>query len=156
MSAYLDAMYSNTYAALRQMSASTSTSKAFRAQLTLQDHEIPIVQRWASFNCALYALFRSDRGAIVLVGLRNSPQTSASFARTLRNVLRRASASTQGLRGHWLFLISEREAISVCVGSSELPLGAPSHPEERPRIRGHTLPPGADEDSEDSVVDLLR
>jgi hypothetical protein len=29
MSAYLDVMYSNTYAALRQMSASTASSEAF-------------------------------------------------------------------------------------------------------------------------------
>ena len=156
MSAYLDAVYSNTYTALRNISASTSTSKAFRAQLQLQDHEISIVQRWASVNCALYALVRLDRGAIVLVGSRSSPQTSVSFARTLRNVLRRAAASTTGLRGHWLFLTSERKAYSQCVVSSQLSLGAPSHPEERLRNRGHAVPTGAEDDSEDRVVDLLR
>ena len=73
----------------------------------------------------------------MLVALRATPQTSASFARTIRNALRRTGVSTAGLRGHWLFLVSEREAISICLGSAE-------------------LPPEAMDDFDERVVELCR
>ena len=126
VSTFADNMSPNTYMAFRQMSALTSTSKAFRARLQLRENEVPILQMWAARNCALHTCFGSDHGTILLIALRATPQTSASFARTLRNALRRTGVSTAGLRGHWLFLISEREAISVCVGNAE-------HPPEPPR-----------------------
>ena len=140
------------------MSALTAKSKAFRATLQLRDHEVPILQHWAAMNCALHACFRSGRGTLVLVGLRAAPQSSASFARTLRSALRRFGVSTSGLRGHWLFLISEREATSLCLGSAEVP------PELASRLRcdGGPLPAPpppsrrAVDDSDERVVELYR
>jgi hypothetical protein len=132
VSTFADNGSPNTYMAFRQMSALTSTSKAFRARLQLRENEVPILQMWAARNCALHTCFGSDHGTILLIALRATPQTSASFARTLRNALRRTGVSTAGLRGHWLFLISEREAISVCVGNAELP-PEPPRAVEQPR-----------------------
>ena len=137
------------------MSALTGKSKAFRARLQLPDHEVSILQRWATRNCALHATFCSDRGATVLVGLRAVPQTSSSFARTIRNALRRAAVSTSGLRGHWLFLISEREAISLCVGVTEPLPEAPRRAEEDRRHSGRPSPQSED-DADDRVVELFR
>ena len=139
------------------MSALTSTSKAFRAKLELRDHEVPILQRWASMNCALHTCFRSDRGTTVLVALRSTPQTSASFARTIRNALRRCGVSTAGLRGHWLFLISPEEVISVCVGNAELPPERPRVAEQR-CTSGRRPPPMSPsvEDRDAKVVELFR
>ena len=138
------------------MSAMTSTSKAFRARLQLRENEVPILQMWAARNCALHTCFRSDRGTTVLIALRATPQTSASFARTIRNALRRTGVSTAGLRGHWLFLISEREAISVCVGNAELPPEAPQRAEEQRLSRGRPPPSPTADDSDARVVELLR
>ena len=138
------------------MSALTA-SKAFRAQLELREHELPVLQVWAARQCALHACFRSDRGTIVLVGLRAAPQTSASFSRTIRNALRRCGVSTSGLHGRWLCCITEREAVSVCLGTAELALPEPpQRAEELRRNPGRPpLPPTAD-DSDARVVDLLR
>lgn len=134
------------------MSALTVTSKAFRARLPLRDHEVPILQLWAERNCALHSCFRSDRGITVLVALRAAPQTSASFSRTVRNALRRFGVPTAGLRGHWLFLTTEREAISVCVGNAALPPAPPRAPSGRhPRMASPTAG-----DSEERVVELVR
>ena len=134
------------------MSAASMQSKAFRARLQLPDHEIPILDKWCQRNCALHAIFSaSDRGrGTVIIGLRAVPQTSASFARTLRSALRKFGVSTAGLRGHWLFLITEREAISVCAGNAELP------PEPRAPFERHPPPSPAAGDSEERVVELLR
>lgn len=135
------------------MSAASTQSKAFRARLQLPDHEIPILDKWCQRNCALHAIFSaSDRGrGTVIIGLRAVPQTSASFARTLRSALRKFGVSTAGLRGHWLFLITEREAISVCgAGNAELP------PEPRAPFERHPPPSPAAGDSEERVVELLR
>ena len=86
----------------------------------------------------------------MLVALRSAPQSSSSFARTLRNALRRFGVPTAGLRGHWLFLITEREAMSVCVGNAELPTEPPRAPSGRP-------PPSPTAgDSEERVVELVR
>ena len=139
------------------MSALTSTSKAFRAKFELQDHEVPILQRWASMSCALHTCFRSDRGTTVLVALRSTPQTSASFARTIRNAFRRCGVSTAGLRGHWLFLISPEEVISVCVGNAELSPEPPRALEQRctsgcrPPLTAPTV-----DDSDAKVIEFLR
>ena len=134
------------------MSAASMQSKAFRARLQLPDHEIPILDKWCQRNCALHAIFSaSDRGrGTVIIGLRAVPQTSASFARTLRSALRKFGVSTAGLRGHWLFLITEREAISVCAGNAEFP------PEPRAPFERHPPPSPAAGDSEERVVELLR
>ena len=122
---------------VKRMSALTATSKAFRATLQLSNHEVPILQRWAAMSCALHACFRSGRGTTVLVALRATPQTSASFARTIRNALRRCGVSTSGLRGRWLCCISEREAIAICLGTAELaPPEAPQRADEQRRNRG--------------------
>ncbi len=107
-----------------------ATSKAFRAQLRLSEHEAAHLQRGATLNCAMGAVFSSDRGRVVLVGLRDTPRTSASFGRTIRSALRRMCISTVALRGHWCHLISEQEAITLCTAtapSMEL-AAAPSGP----------------------------
>ena len=139
------------------MSALTSTSKAFRAKFELRDHEVPILQRWASMNCALHTCFRSDRGTTELVALRSKCTTSASFARTIRNALCRCGVSTAGLRGHWLFLISPEEVISVCVGNAELPPERPRVVEQR-CASAHHLPTAFPTvyDSEAKIVELFR
>ena len=135
------------------MSAASMQSKAFRARLQLPDHEIPILDKWCQRNCALHVIFAaSDRGGrgTAIIGLRAVPQTSASFARTLRSALRKFGVSTAGLRGHWLFLITEREAISVCAANAEFP------PEPRAPFERHPPPSPAAGDSEERVVELLR
>ncbi len=91
-----------------------ATSKAFRAQLRLSEHEAAHLQRWATLNCAMSAVFCSDRGGVVLVGLRDTPRTSASFGRTIRSALRAMGIPTAALRGHWCHLVSEQEAIALC------------------------------------------
>ena len=119
------------------------TSKAFRARLRLRDHEVSILERWAARNFALHAIFDSDgQRATVLIGLGAAPQTSVSFARTIRNALRRLGVSTVGLRGHWCFFVSEREAISVCVGYAGFSLQALRRAEEN---RRHPSPPSGDD-----------
>ena len=89
-------------------------------------------------NCAMHAAFRSDQGAVVIVCLRDTRRTSASFSRTLRAVMQKLAIPTSGLRGHWLHLISEAEAISLC--SPAINAGAPpvasarAHAEEDVRV----------------------
>ena len=120
------------------MSASTETSKAFRARLDLLDHEIEQVQRWAMANCAMHAAFRSDQGIVVIVCLRDTPRTSASFSRTLRTVMKKLAIPTSGLRGHWLHLVSEAEAVALCspgISGGALPaVSAQAHDEEDVRV----------------------
>ena len=135
------------------MSALTATSKSFRATLQLPDHEVPILQRWATMNCALHTVFRPDRGATVLVAMKAEPQSSSSFARTLRNALRRFGVSTVGLRGHRLFLIFHREAIQVCLGTAELSAPALPRAEEQRCNSGRSPPPPT---ADKIIVELLR
>ena len=120
------------------MSASTSTSKAFRARLKLNDHQTERLQRWAMANCAMHAAFRSDQGAVVIVCLRDTRRTSSSFSRTLRAVMNKLAIPTSGLRGQWLHLISEAEAIALCSpaisGSSPPVVSAQTHDEEDVRV----------------------
>ena len=123
VSTFADNASPNTYNALAKMSASTATSKAFRALLQLREHEVLSLQRWAMANCAMHATFASDRGAVVIVCLRDTRRTSASFSRTLRAAMQKLVIPTSGLRGHWLHLISEAEAVSLC--SPAINAGAP-------------------------------
>ena len=141
---------------VKRMFALTA-SKAFRARLALHDHEVPVLQLWAARHCAMHTIFRSDRGTTVLVALRAVPQTSASFGRTIRNALRRCGVSTSGLRGHWVCCITEREAVSVCLGTAKLvPPEAPQRAEEQRRIRPRPPPSPTADDSDARVVELLR
>ena len=103
---------------------STAASKAFRAQLRLREHEVERLQRWAMANCSMHAMFASDRGTVVIVCLRDRRRTSASFSRTLRAVMQQLAIPTSGLRGQWLNLISEAEAIALC--SPAVSGGAPA------------------------------
>ena len=131
------------------------TSKAFRATLQLRDHEVPILQRWATMNCALHVCFVSERGTTVLVALRAAPQSSASFGRTIRNALRRRGVSTTGLRGHWLTCITETEAISVCIGKGTAELALPNTPHRADEQRcNHPSPSRTADDAR--VVELCR
>ena len=144
---------------VKRMSALTATSKSFRARLELRDHEVPILQSWASRKCALHTCFRSGRGTTVLVALRAVPQSSSSFARTIRSALRSTGVSTAGIRGHWLFLITPNEAISVCVGNAELPPELPRSVEKRCISECH--PPMAsatvdDHDRDAKIVEIIR
>ena len=131
------------------MSAASTTSKAFRARLQLPQHEIPILEKWCRRNCALHRIFSSDRGmGTVLIGLRAIPQSSSSFARTLRSALRKFGVSTAGLRGHWLVVIDEREAIAVCLASAERPV------KEQARTSGRPVAPLIGGDTDERVVEL--
>ena len=155
MSTFADNGSPNTYMAFRQMSALTSTSKAFRGTFDLRDHEVPVLQMWAARHCALHACFRSDRGTTVLVALRAAPQSSASFGRTIRNALRRCGVSTSGFRGRWLCCITEREAVSVCLGTAERALSeTPQCTEEQRRNPGR--PPSSRTADDERVVELFR
>ena len=120
------------------MSASTTTSEAFRARLALLDHQIERLQRWAMANCAMHAAFRSDQGAVVIVCLRDTRRTSSSFSRSLRTVMQKLAIPTSGLRGHWLHLISEAEAIALCSpavsGSAPPVVSAHARDEEDVRV----------------------
>ena len=163
MSTYLDAMSVCSIVASLRLDVDEfirgvkgmSTSKAFRAVLQLRDHEVQILQRWASTNCAMHTCFRSDRGTIVLVALRAAPQSSASFGRTIRNALRRRGVSTSGFRGRWLCCITEREAVSVCLGTAERALSeTPQCTEEQRRNPGR--PPSSRTADDERVVELFR
>ena len=100
---------------------------------------------------ALHACFRSDRGTIVLVALRAAPQSSASFGRTIRSALRRRGVPTSGLRGRWLCCITEREAVSVCLGTAALAL--PNTPHRADEQRSNHPSTTADDER---VVELFR
>ena len=84
----------------------------------------------------------------MLIGLRSVPQSSSSFARTLRSALRNFGVSTAGLRGHWLVVIDEREAIAVCLASAERPV------EEQARTSGRPVKPLIGGDADERVVEL--
>ncbi len=106
-----------------------ATSKAFRARIEgLRRHEVLSLQRWALNNCALSAMFCSDRSTI-LVAVRDVKRSSASFARSVRGAMRKMGISTLGLRGHWLHLLSEKESLALCSDRMDLPLTATAGPE---------------------------
>ena len=110
--------------------AAEAPSKAFRARIDLDDHEVLRVQRYTTTSCALHAMFYSERGTTILIGLRDTARSSASFARSLRWVLHRIGVSVaQALRGKRCSLISEREAVSLCVVATLVIPRDPSHTE---------------------------
>ena len=86
----------------------------------------------------MHATFRSDQGAVVIVCLRDTRRTSASFSRTLRAVMQKLAIPTSGLRGQWLHLISEAEALALCSPAiSGVPppvVSAQAHEEEEVRV----------------------
>ena len=84
------------------------------------------MQIWAARYCALSAVFRSDRSTTILIGLKDEARSSASFARTIRSVLKKLAIPTgaRTLRGRWLSLITVGECVALCVGVSDLPSGA--------------------------------
>ena len=100
-----------------------SASKGFRACLRLRnDQEVARVQMWAARCCALSAMFRSDRFTTILIGLKHEARSSASFARTIRSVLKKLAIPTgaQTLRGRRLSLVTVGECVFLCVGISDL------------------------------------
>ena len=109
-----------------------ATSKAFRARLELGEEYVSRIQSWTAEHFALSAIFGCGK-ALVLVALTDRPRSAASFARTLRGALTQLSIPTSAriLRGHWVNLISDREALLICSGSGDLPSG-PSPPPAAP------------------------
>ena len=88
-------------------------SKAFRCTIPgLRDDQADNLRRWAELHCAQSAVFRDDRGSVVLVGLKDELRSSASFARTVRTALSRMSINAP-LRGRWCTLITAREVLAV-------------------------------------------
>ena len=100
----------------------TATSKAFRANVgVLLEHQATNLQTFARRTCAISSVFRSERGATVLVALRDYPRSSASHARSVRTWLKRIGIPV-GLRGHWCTLLTDEEVIMLCAGTCrELP-----------------------------------
>ena len=95
------------------------TSKAFRCTLPsgLRDDQVSNIRHWAYLHCAQSGIFRDDRGAVVLVGIKDEFRTAASFGRTIRTALRRLCIDVP-LRGRWCSLLTAREAMSVCAADS--------------------------------------
>ena len=91
------------------------TSKAFRCSLpsNLRGDQVCNIRDWAYLHCAQSSIFRDDRGVVVLVGVKDSFRTAASYGRTIRTALRRLCIDVR-LRGRWCTLITPREAMSVC------------------------------------------
>ena len=93
-------------------------SKGFRARIPgLLPHQRDALHRWASRHCAQAALLDNDPTAAILLGLRDTPRTSASHARTLRAALHQMAAAPP-LRGRWCTLASATEVLS-CVLAAE-------------------------------------
>ena len=107
-------------------------SKAFRARVQLGDAHVAMLQGWAAQNCALTAVFRGSEGrSVILVALTDKARTAASFARTLRVVLKRFGVPClRAIRGHWVTLISQEGALRMCMGDSDwrLPASAANAP----------------------------
>ncbi len=98
----------------------TITSKAFRANVgALPEHQAMNLQVFVRRTCAISAIFRSGRGATVLVALRDCPRTSAAHARSVRTWLKRIGVPTISLRGHWCTLLTESEVLMLCTGSCQ-------------------------------------
>ena len=102
-------------------------SKDFRAHLSafLLDHQVDALRLWASSNCATSTVFRDERGAVILMALRDRPRTASSHSRTLRGALRRMAVDLC-LRGKWLHLVSAREVLALC--EANVPQDLRSHP----------------------------
>ena len=93
-------------------------SKGFRARIPgLLPHQRDALHRWASRHCAQAVLLDGDPTVAILLGLRDTPRTSASHARTLRAALHQMAA-TPTLKGRWCTLVSAAEVLS-CVLAEE-------------------------------------
>ena len=108
-------------------------SKSFRAQFVdLSDAHVAMLQGWCAAHFALSTAFRGSHGrSVVLVALTDKPRTAASFARSLRGVLKRMAIPTlRAVRGHWVTLITAQEALNLRTGASDLrmPVAAPPAP----------------------------
>ena len=114
-------------------------SKAFRAQLQLSDVHVRMLQTWAEHSFALTAVFRGSQGrSVILVALTDRARSAASFARTLRVVLKRFGVPClRAIRGHWVTLISQEEALRMCMGDSDwrLPASAGNAPRHEKTVR---------------------
>ena len=106
------------------------TSKAFRATLPrLRDDQLRHLRGWADRHCAQSVVFTDERGAAVLLALKDQPRSSASFSRTVRTFLRRAAIDVP-LRGRWLQLVSEREVLTAAQQCEQQDRQAPRNAEE--------------------------
>ena len=96
------------------------TSKAFRATIgKLTDEQISLIHRWALRTCALCSVLRGSRGSIVLVGLKDTCRSAASFARTIRTAMRGLAIPTsKTLVGHWCHIITQAEAECILLRAS--------------------------------------
>ena len=93
-------------------------SKGFRARIPgLLPHQREALHGWASCHCAQAVLLDGDPTVAILLGLRDTPRTSASHARTLRAALHQMAA-TPTLKGRWCTLVSAAEVLS-CVLAEE-------------------------------------
>ena len=93
-------------------------SKAFRCQLpALRDDQLEHLRRWASHHCAQAALFRDERGGVVLMALRDRLRSAASHSRTVRTALRRMAIDDLHLRGKWLHLVTPCEVLALGDGT---------------------------------------
>ena len=90
-----------------------ASAKAFRAVLPrgLRQDQVDHVERWARNNCACHCLTDDDSGRKLLIGLQSRPRTAASYARTLRAALKGMAIETSSLQGHWVRVLSVREAL---------------------------------------------
>ena len=113
------------------------TSKGFRAHFSsfLLDHQVEALRLWASTNCAQSVVFRDERGAVILMALRDRSRTAASHARSLRCALRRMAVDLC-LRGKWLALVSAREVLALCEAN---PQDRRSHPSAGSDARAGTV-----------------
>ena len=99
------------------------TPRAFRAGIgRLRDHEIKLLHRWALQHCAMCAVLCGSKGNIVLVALKDTARTAASFARTIRATMRTLGIPTsKALVGHWCSLLTEQECLALCMAPPQLP-----------------------------------
>ena len=97
------------------------TSKAFRASIgRLREHEVKLLHRWATQHCAMCAVLCGSKGTIVLVALKDTARTAASFARTIRAAMRNLGIPTKALAGHWCSLLTEQECLALCTAPPQL------------------------------------
>ena len=116
----------------KEMSA---TSKACRAKLHLAEHDALKLQLWAKRTCAISDTFVGPRRASILIALKDRPRSAASFARTIRSALTAMAIPTSCLKGHWVTLITEEEALKLC-NANTADLHAANHGgQPRPRSK---------------------
>ena len=57
----------------------------------------------------------------MLVALKDTARTAASFARTIRAAMRSLGIPTKALAGHWCSLLTEQECLALCMAPPQLP-----------------------------------